>query len=205
MVITVKIILLIMFINVYVARKYRDQLQIPTIKEKYGFIYEGYKTDKFATAIFQVVFMIRRIIFVMIIILLKEQSGMQTILNVALTLVYIVYLAHYKPCEELGQNNNEIFNDCCTMLVSYFLMWLSIFPDYTEEEKDTVNNISWLYVCTTSFNVVVNLLKLSYQSAIDLPKKWKQVKAKHQDWKYESWKKGFLKKQLQNIKDEPGS
>ena len=137
--------------------------------------------------------MVRRIIFVMIIILLKEYSGMQIIANVALTHAYIAYLAHFKPFEKLEQNKNEIFNDVCTMLVSYFLMWLSTFPDYTEEELDTVNTIGWFYVCTASLNIVVNLLKLSYQSTINLPKKWKQVKTKYRDWKYERWKKNFLK------------
>lgn len=55
-------------------------------------------------------------------------------------------------------------------MVSYFLMWFAIFPDYSEEEMDTVDTIGWFYIFTASFNIVANCLNLAYQFALDLPK-----------------------------------
>ena len=64
------------------------------------------------------------------------------------------------------------------MVVSYFLFWLATFPDYSVEELDTIDNISWFYICTASFNLVFNLSKLSYDVLIDLPNSYKKLKLK---------------------------
>ena len=48
----------------------------PLVNGRYGFIYDGFKTDTFMTAIFQVIFLIRRVLFVTIIILLHDFSGL---------------------------------------------------------------------------------------------------------------------------------
>lgn len=114
--------------------------------------------------------MTRRLLFVMIIIKFRDRSGMQLILNKILTLAYILYLIHFKPFLDPNQNNGQIFNDVCILLVSYFLMWQAIFPDFDVSEVDTINSIGWFYIATASFNMVVNLLKLSYSSALTIPK-----------------------------------
>ena len=100
MMISLLIMIVILFSNLYASIRYRGLLDDPEIQQRYGFIYDGFKTDKFMTGIFQLIFMVRRIIFVLIIILLKEYSGLQLIFNTFLTLAYIMYLAHFMPYKE---------------------------------------------------------------------------------------------------------
>lgn len=75
------------------------------------------------------------------------------------------------------------------MLVSYFLMWLSIFPDYTEEELPKIETIGWFYITTASFNIIRNLSSLIYGFIISIPRNIKRIKRKIFDFKYERWKK----------------
>ena len=76
MVFSIVIMMTIIITNIYVARRYRNQMKDPLVNGRYGFIYDGFKTDTFMTAIFQVIFLIRRVLFVTIIILLNDFSGL---------------------------------------------------------------------------------------------------------------------------------
>ena len=100
MVISILIMIVILFSNLYASIRYKGQLDDPEIQQRYGFIFDGFKIDKFMTSIFQFIFMVRRIIFVLIIVLLKDFSGLQLVLNTVLTLAYILYLVHFKPYKE---------------------------------------------------------------------------------------------------------
>lgn len=113
---------------------------------------------------------------------------MQLIINKILTLLYILYLIHFKPFMDPAQNKGQIFNDICILLVSYFLMWLAIFPDFDESELYTINRIGWFYIATASINIIVNLLKISYSYALIIPKSWKSIKEKLKDYQYQRWK-----------------
>ena len=104
MVISILIMLSIMFANVFSAFKYRNRLGEPEIKDKYGFIYEGQRKDNLASTLFLSIFMVRRIFFVMIIILLQDYSGMQLILNTLMTKFYIIYMMFSRPFAEAKQN-----------------------------------------------------------------------------------------------------
>lgn len=94
----------IMFANIFSAFMYKNRLDEPEIKDKYGFIYEGQRTDNLASTLFLSIFMVRRIFFVMIIILLKDFSGMQLILNTLMTKFYILYMMFSLPFAEAKQN-----------------------------------------------------------------------------------------------------
>ena len=90
-------------------------------------------------------------------------------MSVFLTHAYIFYLGHFMPYAVYSQNQSEIFNEVCTMLVSYFLMWLATFPDYDVGEVDQVEMIGWFYIGTASFNIIVNLLRLAWAGIRNLP------------------------------------
>ena len=100
MVISILIMIVTLFSNLFASIMYKGQLDDPEIQQSYGFIYDGFKIDRFVTSIFQFIFMVRRIIFVLIIVMLKDFSGLQLVLNTVLTLAYIMYLAHFKPYQK---------------------------------------------------------------------------------------------------------
>ena len=68
-------------VSVYVLKKYEGKLNDPEIEDKYGPLYDGLKTDCFWSSMFNVFFMVRRTLFVVIIIEMNDLSGMQLIFN----------------------------------------------------------------------------------------------------------------------------
>lgn len=97
MLISLFIMISLIFSNLYSAINYRDKMDIPEIKDKYKFIYQGLKTNRIMTAIYPIIFMIRRVIFVLIIILMYEYSGLQILLNLLLTMAMIFYIIKFMP------------------------------------------------------------------------------------------------------------
>ena len=73
--------------------------------------------------------MIRRTTFAVIIIELFEQKGLQLIFNMYLSMIMVMYVAHFMPYSSATTNKWEIFNEVTGFIVQYLLMWLSVFPD----------------------------------------------------------------------------
>ncbi len=48
--------------------------------------------------------------------------------------VNIIYLIQFKPYEDRGTNNNEIFNEGCILAASYTLFAFTDFVDYLDSK-----------------------------------------------------------------------
>ena len=73
------------------------------------------------------VFLGRRILFVLILIYLNDYLGLQLCLHLILNLAYMGYFAVVKPYSQKDQNEWEIFNEVCVMIVTYILLFLTLF------------------------------------------------------------------------------
>ena len=80
----------------------------------------------------------------------------------ALSMLMVMYIAHYRPFQEDKSNSKELLNEVCGFFVIYFLMWLSVFPPMDVSEINTIKNIGWGYIGAVSFNIVLNFLILGW-------------------------------------------
>jgi len=145
-------------VSVYVLRKYKNKLDDPEIEEKYGPLYNGLRIDCFWSSMFNVFFMMRRTIFALIIIQLYELKGIQQITNMYLSMVMLMYVAHFRPYRISSANDWEIFNEVSGIMVQYFLMWLAIFPPIDVSQVSILSKVGFMYIFAVSSNLTVNFL-----------------------------------------------
>ena len=69
------------------------------------------------------------------------------------------YFAVFKPYIKKEQNEWEIFNEVCVMMITYILMFLSNF-DASGQQRYMVG---WMYIAVSSFNLACNAYKIAYQ------------------------------------------
>ena len=92
-------ILLIVIVG-YNIHKNFDRLDDPEVLEKYGLYYEGLKADSYLSAQFNVIFMIRRLIFTVVLVFLRKHGGLQLCIHTFTTFLFIIYLYKEKPFED---------------------------------------------------------------------------------------------------------
>jgi len=85
------------------------------------------RTDSAICSLFNLFFAVRRTIVAVIIIEMYEFKGLQLIANMYLSMIMLMYVAHFRPYRISISNNWEIFNEVSGILVQYFMMWLAIF------------------------------------------------------------------------------
>ena len=73
---------------------------------------------------FDLFFLVRRILFVMILVNLQDYLGLQLACHLTQTLVYITYILHFQPYKDHWQNVMAVLNDSSVMLTSYTLIML---------------------------------------------------------------------------------
>lgn len=68
------------------------------IQKSYGHYYIDLKTRSgVASALYHVIFIFRRIVFVAIVMLSRDHPEYQLMAHIAMTLAVVVYLAHVRP------------------------------------------------------------------------------------------------------------
>ncbi len=109
-----------------------DKNEPGLMSELYNFIYNDISKKSKWQSYFLCIFLLRRTIFVCIIYFLEPYLGIQLILHIILTMVYMSYFAVVKPHSGYLSNEWEIFNEICVVLVSYVLMFLSQYDEEIE-------------------------------------------------------------------------
>ena len=145
---------------------------------------------------FNVFFMVRRTLFVVIIIEMNDLSGMQLIFNSYLSMAMIIYVAHYRPYKKPTANNWEIFNEVCGFFVIYFLKWLAVLPPFDVSELGIIETIGWCYIFAVSFNIFVNIVFFGYQQGKKIPFWCRKTQSDLSHQKYIQWKKSYIKQKM---------
>ena len=113
---------ILLFAPVYMLikiRKHFDELDSPKIQHQYGLFYTDLSTETIYKAVFNVIFITRRIIFVVILMSLSTVPNIQLLVFMNFTTIYIIYIAQHNPYEERSQNHFEVFNEVCVMINCY--------------------------------------------------------------------------------------
>ena len=140
---------------VYIVAKLvqnKDQLAELETRERYGYMYESLGTRYILQALFHVIFVLRRTLFVLILVGLEQHAGLQICLQMMLTGAYTICLIQIRPFEEKFDNQREIFNEACVMLVLYcYAMTTS-----TQLAGEDRYSFGWVYVFIAGFGPLTN-------------------------------------------------
>lgn len=94
-------------------------------------------------------FMIRRMIFIAIVFLLDGHLGLQVMLFILTNILYIIYTISSYPL--YYQTKFDIFNELCTMVISYMLI---VYTDYVDS-VDLKYNVGFYIIALIGFNIIV--------------------------------------------------
>jgi hypothetical protein len=93
--------------------------------------------------------------------------------------MYTSYFIVVKPYEDPSANEWEIFNEVCVLLVSYILMFLSLYND----DIDSRVKIGWTYITVVSFNIACNAYKIFRTLMVEsLPTMYQNCKKRKEDY-----------------------
>jgi small basic protein len=138
-----------------VLKKYQMKYESKNFEKVYGTLKEGLVSQNpNKLLIFNVSFLVRRLLTAIIIVILRDHPGLQPPLLLILSTLSLALMFKYQFYSEKSQYNIEIFNELCVWLcsLSFFLM-----TDYVERYQFR-ETAGWILVCTTLASVAVNLL-----------------------------------------------
>ncbi len=99
------------------------------------------------------IFLGRRILFVLSALLLTEWPLVQLNLLYVQSIIVLVYLIHSRPFEDPLMNRLEIFNELSIMVVSYASL---VFTGITENEE-IMYQTGWVVIIAILINILVNM------------------------------------------------
>ena len=117
---------------VFIGDEEVSELESEDVQRIIGPAYEGLRVKSRGARAFNLVFMSRRILFMVIIISLREYIGLQIMAMIGLNLFSSAYLASERPFSDKKARRMELFNDVTLLLMS---LSLSLFTDYVAHPK----------------------------------------------------------------------
>jgi hypothetical protein len=122
------------------------------------------------TILYNVFFLLRRLIFAFQCVFMINYQYAQIQTFMISSVFWIIYIGYYKPYKEVNLNYLEIFNEVCLFLSVYPLF---VFTDFVADSKIKNSTGWWLIICTCT-NILVNFIILFYKTTILLKLKIKQ-------------------------------
>ncbi len=127
---------------------------------RFGSTYSENKTDSKAALLYNVIFMLRRLLFSLIAVLLDGSPVLQVQLLIFHCILMLIYNILVQPFEDPMLNNLEIFNELCIIGAAYHLIPFTDFLDDPEVQY----KIGWSIIGITTFNIAVNMIFMTLLS-----------------------------------------
>ena len=130
------------------------ELQSRRVKSIYGFLYENNKTDCKINAVYNIIFITRRFLTVIVIVFLREFSYFQLLILIIFSLLNLIYLVVMKPMLTKSENKIEIIDEICIYLI---VITMSVLLNIAISEE-LKNLLGWVLINIMILNIVGNLI-----------------------------------------------
>ena len=140
------------FWSAYFLITNRKRLGLEKIKDKYESLYLGLDVRKYAALLYPMIYMLRRIAFVLFAVYQAEYSFLHIQCLNFMSLFYFMYIGYYKPAESRKSHRLELFNEVVIQLLCYHFF---CFTDYVEVQDQIVMGNT--FIGFVIFIMVVNL------------------------------------------------
>ena len=140
---------------IYMFCQTKEQLMtLRGFRKSYGAFYDSFRTESKGTMMGYVVYIYRRVLFVLICLLLKEYPGIQIQCVCLLNLFCSIYYGYFLPEMKLFQNMLQLFNEFMNQVQCVIIM------QFTDSNSDPKYQElwGWFFVYSICFMTVVNIL-----------------------------------------------
>ena len=139
---------------------YSNKDHVARIPKKYGFLdlYKEFK-EKQSSFIFPSVFLIRRLLISLVIVMIGYNQSIQIFVEILLSLLMLIYLILYQPFEEAISNKIQLVNEFAILFTCYHLIIFS----------DSYDNARIKYKFGWSFNLIILLVFIVNTFIIFIP------------------------------------
>ena len=172
---------------IYVISVPKERLLEPRFKTKYGFLFNGIRTDTVGQRCYFLVFILRRYTLIMMAMHMMEFPAIQVILLLLTNTFIMIFSTMTQPFKTKEDLNNDMLSEWCVMCLSYhLLLFTSDGPDV-----DIQYYLGWSYVLFIAAMLSNNFWKIGKTLVHDLwikaKKYWGLLKLKckslHARWK----------------------
>lgn len=138
-------------------------------------------TKKDGALIMTPIFLIRRFVFALTCVYLKDYNYLQIWIQVFSTTVIIIYLVHVQPFEQHSMNRMEIYNEATFLLcINMCFLFTDFVPD-----ANMRYSIGWGFLFLVGMNFLANLCSMVNFTVsmlkVKIPEWWNDIKI----WYYE--------------------
>ena len=158
MILVIFIELIVAFTPVFTAFimfRFRNQVRDRKILDKFGSLYEEFKLDKgFMSQIFYLVYLVRRLQYMLSQVLLDDYIYLQYSLNLSFTIFQFAYLVYYRPFKEKYIMISEFIGQVTVVII--FILTGLMLPSKLEFSSSTTDTI-FIYVviiCISSQTII---------------------------------------------------
>lgn len=123
-----------------------------------GSVYLELRVNSKAALLYNVLYMLRRLLFAVIATALEEHPVAQVGLLVFHCVLLLIYDVLVRPFEQPVLNRLEIFNELCILAAAYHLY------AFTDNVDDPLvqEKVGWAIIGVTTFNIATNMLVMIY-------------------------------------------
>ena len=112
--------------------KYKTHLNEEAVEHRFGAAYENIRISSKSALGYTSLFMMKRLAFVIIVLLIKNNRILQHFLIIGLLAISTAYSWSSKPFTDSLSNFQEIFNDYMVSIISYSVL---VFGDFVPNKK----------------------------------------------------------------------
>lgn len=145
----------------------------------FGSTYQELRTDSKPALLFNVIYMLRRLLIAVIATMFKDYSFLQVQVIVVHSVAVIIYTAWVRPFELPMMNTMEIFNELCILLASCHLFVFTAFVDSPEVQY----KLGWTLIGVSVLNMAVNILVMIKASFRELKLMFRKLLYKYREWR----------------------
>jgi hypothetical protein len=155
-------------------------LEEQKIKESIEAIYENIDVKRKAALMYTVIFLMRRLLYALTLVLLGDYPLFQLFIMQTLVVSNAIYLVSVKPYETKLSNYSEIFNEICILTCTNFLY---IYTDYNTD-VDLSFDTGFVIIGVVGLNIIVNVTLMVTTSCALLRMQILKLRFKYRMWRY---------------------
>ncbi|CAK94557.1 unnamed protein product (macronuclear) [Paramecium tetraurelia] len=153
---------------IYLLGKHKLSLTCKPNIEKFGSIIEGIKLKNNYQKCFNVILLIKKLMFMIILVFCYEDPLSQTVNLFLLSLITALYLFHHKPIEDQNEYNKQLSTEISLCLTYVFLIILIINEQIKRLNIKEQSYIGWICIVFITSIIVIQLI-------IDLIQQWRML------------------------------
>jgi hypothetical protein len=104
-------LVLLPFVMIYILCNKKDTIRTEAFTNRWGVMYEGFRTETKWQIGYNTVFMLRRLFFLYICFFLKNSISLQIIAINLMNLAVLIYTGQHQPLESRFDNRLDMFNE----------------------------------------------------------------------------------------------